>query len=130
MTRKAEIALFCWLPAILWMAVIFSVSSISGDEIPKIGLPNIDKVMHFLEYLILGLLLIRAFFRSYPNIALAKMAILAIIIAALYGASDEWHQRFVPNRRCDIADLSLDFLGINIGVLLYHLNKREQNCHR
>lgn len=130
MVNKARIALFYWLPVFLWMAFIFNLSSIPGQEIPKVNIPNIDKIAHFLEYLILGLLLIRAFLTSGLNIGLAKLAVLAIIIAILYGASDEWHQRFVQNRLCDIFDFMWDSIGACAGILLYYLNKRERNCHR
>jgi VanZ family protein len=39
-----------------------------------------------------------------------------VIIAVLYGASDEIHQYFVPGRVCDIFDLVADSIGGFIGA--------------
>lgn len=128
MLKTIKAAFLYWLPAFLWMAVIFTLSSIPGQDIPKVDVPNIDKVVHFVEYLILGFLLIRALLKSGLNINLAKITILAIIIATLYAASDEWHQRFISGRTCDAIDFFWDFIGLNIGILLYNLNERGHNC--
>ena len=108
-----------WTPVALWMAAIFAFSSIPGENIPKIPIPNINNLAHFVEFYILGFLLIRAFLNSGLNINFTKMLILAIIIASLYACSDEWHQHFVRNRTPDIFDLITDFIGANVGVFLY-----------
>ena len=108
-----------WTPVVIWMAAIFALSSIPDEHIPKISIPNIDKLVHFVEFSILGFLLIRAFLNSGLNISFTKMLILAIIIASLYACSDEWHQHFVHNRTPDIFDLITDFIGVNVGVFLY-----------
>jgi VanZ family protein len=103
------------------MAVIFTLSSIPGHHLPKVGIPHIDKLVHISEYLILGLLLTRALSGSSQKINLAKIIISAIIIASLYAIFDEWHQQYIPGRACDIFDFLSDFIGANIGILLYSL---------
>lgn len=44
---------------------------------------------------------------------------LAIVISAVYGASDEFHQYFVPTRSCDAADWAADVLGSIVGAFLF-----------
>jgi len=70
------------------------------------------------EYGILGYLVIRALIASEIKLSRFKLMILAIILATLYGATDETHQMFVPTRSSDILDLLSDFIGAVIGVLL------------
>jgi VanZ family protein len=42
-----------------------------------------------------------------------------IVLATLYGFSDEWHQSFVPARTADAADLLADFCGSVVGSWIY-----------
>jgi len=42
----------------------------------------------------------------------------AIVLATLYGVTDEFHQSFVPNRMTDPKDVLVDFLGATAGALL------------
>ena len=106
--------------------MIFILSSIPGEEIVRFEIPHIDKIIHFFEYAVLGLLLIRAFLNSHLNLNLTKMMILAIVVASLYALSDELHQRFVLYRTCDFFDLLADFIGLNIGIFIY--KQRSGSC--
>ncbi len=112
-----------WGPVFLWMALIFILSSISLPYLPKVKIFGIDKLAHILEYLILGVLLVRAFLNSDLKLKVWALIILSITIASLYAASDEWHQEFTPGRTADVFDFLADFIGLNIGVFLY--KKRE-----
>ena len=38
--------------------------------------------------------------------------LLALLIAALYACSDEWHQTFVPGREGTVRDVVIDGVGI------------------
>ena len=121
MSRLIRIALVFWIPAIAWMAVIFSLSSIPGQDLPRVDFPNADKIAHAVEYLILGFLLIRAISHSFQNISLAKIIISAIIIASSYAIFDEWHQQYIQGRECDFFDFLADFVGASIGIVLYKM---------
>lgn len=55
--------------------------------------------------------------RSARWLATPAAALLAaILIASLYGASDEFHQLFVPGRLCDAADWLTDTCGAALGA--------------
>lgn len=104
------------------MGIIFALSSIPGEDIPDVGIPNIDKAVHFAEYLVLGLLTMRAMLNH--NINLAKMTFFAIIISLSYALFDEWRQQFVSGRGPDIFDFLSDFAGLVSGVFLYRRRNR------
>jgi VanZ family protein len=76
-----------------------------------------DKLLHFLEYGGLGALLYRAF-RGEGFTGTAALIMVAVAAAA-YGASDEWHQSFVPLRDSSIRDWLTDLLGGSTGAALY-----------
>jgi VanZ family protein len=115
-----------WLPLVNWLAIIFFLSSISGEKLPNLHRFSLDKIAHFTEYLILGYLMVRAFIDSFPNMNLTKALVLSIILCALYGMSDEWHQRFVSGRNCDFFDWIFDFLGSTSGILAFTYMKENK----
>ncbi len=41
------------------------------------------------------------------------------LTTSAYGASDEFHQRFVPNRTCDVADRVADTFGGFLAAAAY-----------
>ena len=70
---------------------------------------------HFVEYAVLGALLLLAMPRSARRWAALTAA---VAIASLYGITDEFHQSFVPGRVPDIADWAVDTAGALTAVLL------------
>lgn len=95
-----------WLPALAWMALIFYMSSRTGLAGPA----WVSVAGHIVEYGVLAGLLYFALNRTTRGDRL-KIAALAIILATLYGISDEWHQSFVPGRVPDMIDVLTDFLA-------------------
>jgi VanZ family protein len=98
------------------MGLIFFLSSHPGDELPKYGWMQFDKVLHTLEYAGLG------FFLMVGLTALVERPWLAVLLAALiglaYGISDEYHQSFVPHRQGnDPGDMAADLLGATLGAI-------------
>ena len=104
------------LPAIGWACLIFISSSITASQMPDMSIFRFDKVIHCGVYFVFAFLLYRAFRHQGRYPALAHHAALVTIAAVvLFGASDEFHQLYVPGRQCDIFDLMADTSG---GVLL------------
>ena len=75
--------------------------------------PYFDKVTHFFIYGLLATLTLRwlGSRRWAPWLAIA--------VVSLFGASDEWHQSFVPGRSCEVADWVADTLGAALAVSLF-----------
>lgn len=110
------------------MGLIFYASSMNGEQVPEIDIPGIDKLFHFIEYLILGFLLARALSRSSANVNYRHIFISAVLISSFYGLSDEFHQRFVPGRTCDIFDFLSDLIGSSIGAGLCVYKERIRSA--
>lgn len=90
------------------MAIIFALSSWPSPP----GVPGgVDKGLHWLLYCGLGTLMVRALARADWRAVTVTEAVLAIIVSAAYGATDELHQRFVAGRSAEIADLVADTAG-------------------
>jgi uncharacterized protein YfiM (DUF2279 family) len=106
-----------WLPALAWAAAIFLLSAQPRLPVPLAG--GSDKIVHFLAYAILGALLARG------QTAAGAPIVLAMAIGIAYGASDEWHQSFVPGRSVELADWLADSAGVLAGVSLYHWMHRR-----
>lgn len=101
-----------WVPALLWAVALFVASS--RPTVPVDLGDGRDKLAHFLAYTVLGLLLARAQTLGGHRVWLA------LVLGLAYAASDELHQRFVPGRSADLADLAADALGVAAGVAFYH----------
>jgi VanZ family protein len=106
-----------WAPAVLYMAAIWIMSSLAVDTMPLARVPYADKVVHFVEYGILGFLLTHATFRTWPTRHPLRTAALAVLIAVLWAWLDEIHQALVPGRSSDALDLVADGLGAVTGAM-------------
>ena len=128
------------MPAIVWMALIFLGSSdmLSAEHTSRFLVPflrwldpqisfatlnaiqfGIRKLAHLTEYAILAMLLWRAL-RSGTRWQM-KMSILFLVAAiacAIFAASDEFHQSFVPSRTSSPADAVIDICGALIGLAI------------
>jgi VanZ family protein len=96
------------------MAIIFGFSSIPSAEMPEFGLWDfsIKKLGHALGYGLLAASVRHALGERRPW--------LAWLLAALYAATDEFHQSFVPGRHPSIVDvLAFDNAGALTGVWVY-----------
>lgn len=115
------------LPAVLWMVLIFFLSSIPGDDLPDIEIPFIHLIAHIVEYSILGFLLMRSFLSSVGWEQRYFAAVTAFVISVLFAASDEWHQTFVAGRSGDAMTVVYDaaFAVCGIGTYLLFLKRNK-----
>jgi VanZ family protein len=119
--RKVAVA---WGPALAWMALIFYLSSRSS--LPRFGLavPDtaVEKGGHLTAYAVLAFFCWRGVRRTpAPN----HPPLWAFVVTALYGASDEWHQTFVPGRTGDVRDLIVDCIGALCSLGLAYVLTRK-----
>jgi VanZ family protein len=102
-----------WLPVIGYAALIFYFSSLiyPGDVMPSFLVAVSDKMLHMLEFGILGILCYRAFRHAAGTWAARYGLLLAIMASVLYGFADELHQAIVPGRTADAWDFLADATG-------------------
>ena len=130
-----------WLPVLVWMGVIFSASGDSNSAerssriiaplvrwlLPDLSEESVYAVVlfvrkcgHVAEYAVLALLLWRVLRRPAKAGSSPwrwSEAGLALVVAALYAASDEIHQLFVPSRQGSVWDVLLDTSSAALALL-------------
>jgi len=136
---KKWLLLQYWIPVLIYCSIIVYLSSLSypSHSLPsfllKLPLPTFllnisDKLIHGVEYGILGILLYRAFHQSHRTITSIS---LAVICALAFGISDEFHQWFVPHRQADIWDVFADTIGATLFVFVWVLiTKKYASFHQ
>ncbi len=127
-----------------WMAIIFAYSAQPAAESSKLsgqvvtGLQEagksfsildrllswgkleflVRKTAHVMEYAVLGSLVLfnieNWFFYKKKRFYL----LFSTGLCAIYAASDELHQYFVPGRSCQIGDILLDSFGAFLGICI------------
>lgn len=130
---------------LIWMCVVFWFSSQVGDTsksqsgntirriitffnknittenlemIVEALQPFVRKLAHFSIYT-LGGMLIYNLINKYDLNKKVKI-IYTIVIGALYAASDEIHQLFVPYRSGQITDVLIDTCGVITGIIIFN----------
>jgi VanZ family protein len=136
-----------WGPAILWAGTIwiFSTDFFTSDSkwsflgpllkwlFPGESQPGllqlhlfVRKAAHFVEYFILGLLVLRGIRGERTGWQFA-WGLAALAIAASYAAIDEAHQRFVPGRGGSAQDVLLDSAGAAVAQAWAFWRGRKAN---
>ena len=147
--------------AVAWMCLIFSFSNQPATESSKVsgGLCHrlverandtlhldmtekqqlamaekieypVRKAAHMTEYAILGLLSF-AFYRGILKKE-KRQFLSALLTAAVYAATDEFHQYFIPGRSAEVMDVCIDTLGASIGlaILFFTLKVVRKHCQK
>ena len=129
-----------WLPVLVWLGLIFigSTDVLSAEHTSRFLVPFlrwldpqisaaalnsipliIRKLGHLTEYAVLAILLWRALrsaavWKSTTSILFA----VSLIGCAIFAASDEFHQSFVPSRTSSVNDVIIDICGATIGLVI------------
>src|SRR5689334_16024454 len=127
-----------WLPPVVWMAAIMTVSSDIGSAehtehwvVPLLRLfapwatamqieamhGLVRKAGHLTEYALLAALWYRAFARG-RSLAPRSAAALAFVISVIWAILDETRQSFVPSRTASARDVALDSTGAFLAMLV------------
>ncbi len=116
MTRSNAVStIHRWLPVVLWCLAILALSSIPGSTIGRVGLRIPDKLIHALEYAVLGYLALRQQLGE-SSISRRRAISTALVLGIAVGALDESYQSLVPQRTPSWGDLLADTLGVSAGV--------------
>lgn len=109
------------------MGTIFFLSHQPGETLPMPDIVNIDKLAHLVAYGVLAGTVIWSFYPSYRRRAPLIVAVVAAIVSAFYGISDEFHQSFIPMRRASWLDIIADICGaVFVGTIWYFQSKKNR----
>jgi len=112
---KRPYLLNVWAPPVAWAVLIFFLSSLPGSSVPS-PFFSADKVFHLGVYAVLGYLVARSL--GYHGWTRRALVMLALLLCLLYGASDEIHQAFVPDRTPSFLDVAADVAGSFMGIVI------------
>ncbi len=106
----------------LYCFLIFENSSVADPLPMDVALPISDKIIHAMVFGGLCGIVSLGMRRSGRKAPWRLLIALPILFATAYGVSDEIHQRFVPGRTFEYADMFADFSGACIVqlVLVFH----------
>lgn len=94
---------------------IFNIPTNNLGSVVEILHNPVRELMHFLEYLILGILLINVL---KQNSIKYNVILMSIMFSFVYAVTDEIHQVFVPGRTFEYLDILLDTLGSILGSIV------------
>jgi VanZ family protein len=114
----ALVLLVYWIPVAVYLCAIWYLSSQPNLVPPAIPFTG-DKLYHFIEFFGLGLLLARAWRATLLHGGFGQVLMIAFACGVLVGASDEYHQSFVPGRDMSVYDLLADAAGLVAAQALY-----------
>ena len=102
----------------VYILIITLISHVPGDNLPEYNssLSHQDKIFHFCEFFILGLLVQLSFIEAklFSNKEIIFMSLIFCFTIACF---DELHQNFVQGRNPSIDDLFFDFFGIILSFI-------------
>jgi VanZ family protein len=108
----------------MWAVLIFLASSKPVPSQVFMTFAGADKLVHAAVYGTLAVLLLWAMLPSggsRPSAVswhdMARRAVVAVVVATAYGATDEIHQAFVPGRTPSVFDLLADAVGATVAML-------------
>ena len=103
--RSAKVHLYFFL------GLILLGSSIPGNDMPRALALTPDKMLHCLEYSILGWLGYRAYYST-----IKKPILFLTVCGIMFGCFDEFWQSFIPGRFPSHYDVIADGFGVIFGV--------------
>lgn len=110
------------LAAILWMALIWILSSIPSDKLPSLKIISIDKLAHIGIYLAWGLIINMGLIKRKAR---SHEVMIIYCLMLLNAALDEYHQRYIPGRSVSVYDLIANALGISLAFGYYLIRKNH-----
>src|SRR3989338_6584932 len=122
---------FIWLPPLVYYGLVSFFSSLSADEIlVSYPFPGFDKLIHFLEYGIFAVFVMRAVsWEKYLHHASRLYWGCAVLLIGVAAGLDEYHQAFVGGRDLSfydwLADMGGGVLFLIAGRLLYKRHMRK-----
>jgi VanZ family protein len=116
-------SLFFQYAMFIWLAVIWTLSSLPADSIPKLDTFNLDKMAHVIVYFVFSMLI----FRNYKMGFFGKLTRQQVMFIAFFlAALDEAHQVLCINRFVSLYDLAANLAGLTLGYFVTGERQEKQ----
>jgi len=127
MSRAISRALY-WMPAVLYMALIFYLSSAPPPQAARLAPQLLDiKFTHIVEYFVLASLIYYAMANT-AEIPFKWKAAYTVMLTYVYGLTDELHQAFVQGRGASLIDPFTNLAAACLAVgAVYYFKKRAES---
>jgi VanZ family protein len=114
------------LPALLYAAIILSLSSLPRADLPDLAIMKADKLLHFAEYSLFAVLIYRSMADLLGRLRSGYIFWVSLVIVMVFAAFDEYYQSYIPGRDSDPLDLLIDIMGATLILfLLWYSGKRK-----
>jgi len=104
--------------ALVVALVIIAGSSVPGNNIPSVFKFTPDKLIHCLEYVVLGVFIFRWIRLELGASPMTKVRVTTFLLGSFMGIIDENYQRLIPGRQSDFWDWVLDSVGVVIAIVV------------
>ncbi|MBU1850895.1 MAG: VanZ family protein [Candidatus Omnitrophica bacterium] len=120
MLKKSEKKhkILIWASTFMWAMVVLFLSVIPGSDLPESAINHLDKGVHFFEYVIFAILIIKGLHAHCEGIFDGQTLLFTLIIAGLYGILMELCQFFVPGRDPSLGDVAANIGGVVFGMMI------------
>ncbi len=105
-----------WVPLLFYASLIIFLSLKPASELPDLAVS--DKLIHFLEYLVLGMLLFRFLSRDLKWQG-SRLWLSQLLVLVCFATLDEGVQALTPSRYSDAWDGLADISGGIFGAFSY-----------
>jgi len=118
---------FHWFLLFGWMGLIFFLSH--QPNLPHLPSGFFDLLLKKLAHATAYAILMGLWWQALKSIrpVTGPVLILAFILTALYAASDEWHQTFIPHRDGNLIDVLIDTAGAGLMFVLIRFQEHSKD---
>ena len=112
----------------IWLVILYQVSNSVPTEMPKMVVPQQDKILHFVFFLG-GAMALAASLRQLAKLQGIRLLLAVAVVMGLLGALDEYNQQFIPGRSgLSLEDWLADMSGAlaGVGLLRFLVSKLQK----
>lgn len=100
---------------ILSVVLVLVAIMMPGSDVPSVGIPNLDKVVHCGMF---GFVTMCYYWEYYRKERKVPSLVIPLIVLIAFSGLTEIIQIYVPGRSCDYRDLMADTIGILLMTLI------------
>ncbi|MBG6110495.1 VanZ family protein [Flavobacterium sp. CG_23.5] len=107
---------YFWI-ALVWTGIIFLFCLLPSGDIPKISIPNLDKVVHALFHFVFTLTWFLFFKKQLNSASVIKPLAISFVLSVFFGIGIEILQKvFTTTRNGDAIDVLANMSGATLAV--------------